>query len=69
MSMRQRLTLALICVATFMLLLDITVVTVSLPDTGRDLRADLAALQWVLDAYTLLLAAMLLLSVTVSELV
>src|SRR3954469_22369319 len=40
-----------------MLLLDITVVNVALPDIQKELNADLTGLQWVVDAYTLTLAA------------
>jgi EmrB/QacA subfamily drug resistance transporter len=43
-----------------MLLLDITVVNVALPDIQRDLNASLSSLQWVVDAYSLTLAAFLL---------
>jgi len=43
-----------------MLLLDITIVNVALPSIERDLGADLADLQWVVDAYALTLAALLL---------
>src|SRR3954466_7249565 len=43
-----------------MLLLDITVVNVALPDIQRDLSADFSHLQWVIDAYALTLAALLL---------
>jgi EmrB/QacA subfamily drug resistance transporter len=57
---RRWWTLALITIATFMLLLDITVVNVALPDIQRDLDASLASLQWVIDAYALTLAAFLL---------
>jgi MFS family permease len=46
-SSRQRWTLVLVCTATFMLLLDITVVSVALPSIQRDLRASLSDLQWV----------------------
>jgi EmrB/QacA subfamily drug resistance transporter len=53
-------TLALACVAMFMLMLDVTVVNVALPDLRRSLHADFAGLQWVIDAYTLTLAAFLL---------
>src|SRR6185312_11086216 len=42
------------CLATFMLLLDITVVNVALPEIQKDLGTDLTGLQWVVDAYTLL---------------
>jgi EmrB/QacA subfamily drug resistance transporter len=57
---RKWWTLVLISVATFMLLLDITVVNVALPDIQRDLHASLSSLQWVVDAYALTLAAFLL---------
>ena len=52
--------LAVVCVAVFMLLLDITVVNVALPDIGRSLDANFTDLQWVIDAYALSLAAFLL---------
>jgi EmrB/QacA subfamily drug resistance transporter len=42
-------------------LLDVTVVNVALPRLGRDLGASLAGLQWTLNAYTLTLAALILL--------
>ncbi|GAB3912048.1 MFS transporter [Microlunatus endophyticus] len=45
-----------------MLLLDVTIVTVALPDIERDLGAGLSDLQWVTDAYALTLAALLLTS-------
>ena len=57
---RKWWTLVLISIATFMLLLDITVVNVALPDIQRDLDASLSSLQWVVDAYSLMLAAILL---------
>src|SRR5258705_11411500 len=60
MSSRQRWTLALVCTAVFMLLLDITVVSVALPSIQRDLHASLPDLQWVSAAYALVLAVLLL---------
>ena len=57
---RKWWTLILISIATFMLLLDITVVNVALPDIQRDLNASLSSLQWVVDAYALTLAAFML---------
>jgi EmrB/QacA subfamily drug resistance transporter len=57
---RKWWTLVLITIATFMLLLDITVVNVALPDIQRELDASLSSLQWVVDAYSLMLAAFLL---------
>src|SRR3954454_7172962 len=53
-------TLAAVCVATFMLLLDITVVNVALPDISKDLKTSFSDLQWVIDAYALGLASLLL---------
>ena len=53
-------TLVAVCTGVFMLLLDITIVNVALPDIQRDLDASLSDLQWVIDAYALTLAALLL---------
>jgi len=53
-------TLAAVCLGTFMLLLDITVVNVALPNIQTDLHSSFADLQWVIDAYALSLAAALL---------
>ena len=57
---RKRWTLLAVCVATFMLLIDVTIVNVALPDIQRDLDASLSSLQWVVDAYALTLASFLL---------
>ena len=54
----KRLCLLAICLATFMLLLDITIVQVALPPIQRDLGGSLTGLQWVVDAYALPLAAL-----------
>ena len=54
---RKWWSLLAVCLATFMLLLDITVVNVALPDIQKELHTDLTGLQWVVDAYTLTLAA------------
>jgi len=56
----RRWTLIAVCVTTFMLLLDITIVNVALPSIQRRLNADLTGLQWVVDAYALALAALIL---------
>jgi EmrB/QacA subfamily drug resistance transporter len=61
------LTLAVVCAAVFMLLLDVTVVSVALADVQRDLGASLADLQWVVDAYTLTLAGGLLTAATLGD--
>jgi EmrB/QacA subfamily drug resistance transporter len=57
---RKWWTLLTVSVATFMLLLDITVVIVALPWIRDDLGASFTDLQWVLDAYALTLAALVL---------
>ena len=53
-------TLLAVSVATFMLLLDITVVNTALPAIEEDLGASFTELQWVIDGYTLALAALVL---------
>jgi EmrB/QacA subfamily drug resistance transporter len=53
-------TLLAVCLGTFMLLLDITIVNVALPDIQRALHSSFSDLQWVVDAYALTLAAFLL---------
>jgi EmrB/QacA subfamily drug resistance transporter len=57
---RKWWTLTAVSVATFMLLLDITVVNTALPSIARSLHASFDDLQWVIDAYTLALAAIVL---------
>jgi EmrB/QacA subfamily drug resistance transporter len=57
---RKWWTLIAVSVATFMLLLDITVVNVALPAIREDLDAGFTDLQWVVDAYALTLAALVL---------
>src|ERR1700733_7464074 len=53
-------TLVAVCLGTFMLLLDITIVNVALPDIQRALNSTFSDLQWIVDAYALTLAAFLL---------
>ncbi len=57
---RKWWTLIVVCVATFMLLLDITIVNVALPKIAQDLKANFSDIQWVIDAYALTLASVLL---------
>jgi EmrB/QacA subfamily drug resistance transporter len=61
-------TLVAVCLGTFMLLLDITIVNVALPDIQRALHSDFADLQWVVDAYALTLAAFLLTAGSLADL-
>jgi EmrB/QacA subfamily drug resistance transporter len=64
---RRWLTLTAVCAATFMLLVDITIVQVALPQIQRQLHASLTDLQWVIDAYALALAALILMSGAVAD--
>jgi EmrB/QacA subfamily drug resistance transporter len=57
---RNRWTLIAICAGTFMLLVDVTIVQVALPTIQRHLHASFTDLQWVIDAYALSLAALIL---------
>jgi EmrB/QacA subfamily drug resistance transporter len=68
MSERQRFTLITVCVATFMLLLDITVVNVALPSIQRSLHGSFTDLQWIVDAYSLALATLLLTAGSLADL-
>ena len=57
---RRYLALLVICIAELLVVLDNTVVNVALPSIGLQLRADISGLQWVVDAYTLTFAGLLL---------
>ena len=65
---RKWWTLIAVAVAIFMLLLDITVVNVALPDIQRSLHASFSDLQWVVNAYSLTLAAFLLTAGSLADL-
>jgi EmrB/QacA subfamily drug resistance transporter len=58
---RRWWTLGLLSVAQFMLILDVTVVTIALPQIGADLDLSRGALTWVITAYTLLFGGLMLL--------
>jgi MFS family permease len=60
-------TLVAVCLGTFMLLLDITIVNVALPDIQRALHSSFSDLQWIVDAYALTLAAFLLTSGSLAD--
>ncbi len=61
-------TLVAVCLGTFMLLLDITIVNVALPDIQTSLGASFSDLQWIIDAYALTLAALLLTTGSLADL-
>ena len=56
----KRWTLVVVCAATAMLMLDIAVVNTALSRIAEDLHTGLSGLQWVVDAYTLALASVVL---------
>ena len=57
---RRFLALAVICLAELLVVLDNTIVNVALPSIGVELRTSVSGLQWVVDAYTLTFAGLLL---------
>jgi EmrB/QacA subfamily drug resistance transporter len=59
---RRLLVLAICCLSLFIVGLDTTIVNIALPSLRADLGTSVSALQWVLDAYTLVLASLLILS-------
>jgi EmrB/QacA subfamily drug resistance transporter len=61
-------TLLVVCLAVFMLLLDVTIVNVALPSIQKELGSSFEDLQWVVDAYALALAAILLASGSLGDL-
>jgi EmrB/QacA subfamily drug resistance transporter len=65
---RKWWTLITVCIATFMLLLDITIVNVALPAIEKALKASFSDLQWVVDAYALGLATCVLTAGSIADL-
>ena len=57
---RRWLTLAVLCVSLLVIVIDNTIVNVALPTLQRDLGTSISGLQWVVDAYTLVFAGLLL---------
>jgi EmrB/QacA subfamily drug resistance transporter len=55
------------CMSLFIVGLDNTIVNVALPSIGRQLHADVSGLQWTVDAYTLVLASLLMLSGSMAD--
>src|ERR671938_1143865 len=63
MTPRRRLLVLLICCSSLLMVsMDNTIVNVALPAIRRELDASLSGLQWTVDAYTLVLAALLMLA-------
>jgi EmrB/QacA subfamily drug resistance transporter len=64
---RRRLILAICCMSLLIVGLDNTIVNVALPSIGRELHTQVAGLQWTVDAYTLVLASLLMLSGSMAD--
>jgi EmrB/QacA subfamily drug resistance transporter len=63
LSRRRRIGILLICSMSLLIVgLDVTIVNIALPSIHRDFDAPLSGLQWTVDAYTLVLASLLMLS-------
>jgi EmrB/QacA subfamily drug resistance transporter len=63
MSRQRRVGILLICSMSLLIVgLDVTIVNVALPSIGQDFHASLSGLQWTVDAYTLVLASLLMFS-------
>ncbi len=67
--MRRHLPLLAICLGYFMVILDATIVNVALPSIGRDLGGGVGGLQWVVDAYTVVFAGLLLSAGSIGDLI
>jgi MFS family permease len=67
-SRRKWWTLTVVCTGIFMLLLDITIVNIALPDLVSSLHASFTDLQWVIDAYALSLASLMLIAGSLGDL-
>jgi MFS family permease len=67
-GVREWWTLLAVCIGTFMLLLDVTIVNVALPKIQAGLESGFTDLQWVVDACALTLAALLLTSGSLADL-
>jgi MFS family permease len=59
--------LTVICLSVFVISVDATIVNVALPTLSSDLGADTAQLQWIVDAYTLVMAGLLLSAGSLSD--
>jgi len=59
----RRIGILLICSMSLLIVgLDVTIVNVALPAVGKDLHASMSGLQWAVDAYTVVLASLLMLA-------
>ncbi|PCI40203.1 MAG: MFS transporter [Thiotrichales bacterium] len=59
-SLKTKLTLLAVCLGFFMIIMDVTITNVALPSIAKQLGGDISMLQWVVNAYTLTFAGLLL---------
>src|SRR5438132_4072871 len=64
---RRGLTLLALCLAALIINIDVTIVNVALPSLVRELGATTTQLQWVVDAYTLVFASLILAAGSLSD--
>ena len=64
---RPQLVLAICCLSVCIAGIDVTIVNVALPTIGTSLHASLSSLQWTVDAYTLVIACLLMLSGSLAD--
>lgn len=64
---RPKLTLAICCLSLFIVGIDVTIVNVALPSIQHEFRTSISDLQWTVDAYTLVLACLLMLSGSIAD--
>src|ERR1700722_9385668 len=63
----RRLVLAICCLSVCVTGIDLTIVNVALPSISKDLHASVSSLQWTVDAYSLVMACLLVLSGSMAD--
>jgi len=61
------LILGICCLSLLMVAMDVTIVNVALPSIRHDLAASISGLQWVIDAYTMVVASLLMLAGSMAD--
>jgi EmrB/QacA subfamily drug resistance transporter len=64
---RRKLVLAICCMSLFIVGIDVTIVNVALPSIQRSFHASVSDLQWTIDAYSLVIACLLMLSGSMAD--
>src|SRR4051812_6478181 len=67
LSDRRVRVLLICCMSLFIVGLDVTVVNVALPSIGHELDAGISGLQWTVDAYTVVMASLLMFSGSMAD--